>query len=84
MLGYLFVALLLHELGRSALLWYGKGAQLTREAGEYMEKMIFGGIAMGEFDSNTMEVVDVGLGKGDGFYPVGEFFRNSTIFMHYC
>ncbi|KAF5382654.1 hypothetical protein D9615_003038 [Tricholomella constricta] len=76
-LAFLFLAIFLHELGHSALVWYGGGQRTTpksdgvdREAGVYMETRYFGGIVVGAFDTKTKVIKDVGLSKGKDFYSV--------------
>jgi hypothetical protein len=71
------MAIFLHELGHSALVWYGEGlcnapklGEVDREVGQYTEMRFFGGIVKGAFDTKTNDIKDVGLAKGDDFYSV--------------
>lgn len=75
----MFITVFLHELGHSALVWYGRGAcdspqlgGIEREAGEYVEKSFFGGISCGEFDLEPMRLVEIGLMRAGLFYPISE------------
>jgi len=74
------MAIFLHELSHSALVWYGEGlcnipklGEVDREAGEHMEMSFFGGIVKGAFDMKMKDIKAVGLAMGDNFYSVGMF-----------
>lgn len=74
------IAVFLHELAHSALVWYGRGScdspklgNIDAEAGDYYETEIFGGISSCEIDKVTMKITQVGIYKGSFFYPIGEF-----------
>jgi len=78
-LWFMFIAVFLHELAHSSLVWYGMGAcdspQLSgieRESGGYIEKAFFGGISCAEFELEPMHLVDIGIERGQVFYPIGE------------
>ena len=71
------MGVLLHELAHSSLVWYRKGAcntpklsgDIEGEAGLFYEKAIFGGVSSCEMDSATMQIMHVGIYKGEAFYP---------------
>jgi hypothetical protein len=74
----MFMAAFLHELGHSSLVWYGRGAcnsprlgAIGGEAGEYIEKAFFGGIAGAEFKvqgKKPPRIKEVGLQIEGKFY----------------
>lgn len=83
-LSFMFVAVFLHELAHSSLVWYGAGScdsprlnGINSEAGVYMEKAIFGAISLCEISTDNLQIKKVGLEKGGVFYPISEF--SSTI-----
>ena len=90
---FMFIAILMHELGHNCLVWYGRGAcdslqlgGIEIEAGEYIEKIFFGGISYGEFEIvPRMRLLGIGLRKGEIFYPIGECQFSISIFYasHY-
>ena len=68
-LAFLFTAIILHEFSHSALVWYGEGrfkrdtpklGEFNREAGEFIEMKLSGGIVEGAYDSKT-DIKNVGL-----------------------
>ena len=78
-LSVLFIAVFLHELAHCSLVWYGKGCcnspklgGIEEEAGEYLEKTIFGGISSCEIDKQDLHIKTVGFFKGALYYPIGE------------
>jgi hypothetical protein len=85
----MFLAVFLHELARSSVMWYGHGpcdsAQMggiDNEAGEYMEKRFFGGVSCGEFDIESMELLEIGLMKNDLFHPISECQFSMLVIMY--
>jgi len=81
----MFIITFLHQLGHSALLWYGMkschSAQLDgieREVGENVEKAFFGGISYGGFELEKHDGIElwrlkeIGFRKDEMFYPIGE------------
>ena len=69
-LAFLFTAIILHEFSHSALVWYGEGrfkrdtpklGEFNREAGEFIEMKLSGGIVEGAYDSKTEDIKNVGL-----------------------
>ena len=73
---FMFIAVFLHELGHSSLVWYACDSPqlggIEREVGEYMEKVFFGGIPCAEFELEPMRLMEIGLSKDELFYPIGE------------
>lgn len=76
-LWFMFIAVFLHELGHSALVWYGKGAcdspqlgTIERESGNYVEKAFFGAITCAEFEFEPMRLVEIGVMRDELFYPI--------------
>jgi len=73
-LWFMFIAVFLHQLAHSAVVWYGMGAcyslqlgSIDREAGFYVEKAILGGVAFAEFELEPMRLMEIGV-KKDGLY----------------
>jgi hypothetical protein len=60
----MFIAVFLHELGHSSLVWYACDSPqlggIEREVGEYMEKVFFGGIPCAEFELEPMRLMEIG------------------------
>ena len=78
-LAFLFTAVLLHELGHSALVWYSKGSSnspklggIEEDAGDYYEKVVFGGVSFCEISKKDHKITKVGFHKGLLFYSIGE------------
>lgn len=74
-LGLMFIAVFLHELGHSALVWYGRGVcdspylgGIEREGGNFIEQAFFGGITLAEFVLEPMNLVEIGIEKEGSFY----------------
>ena len=77
----MFIAVFLHELSHSLLVWYGRGAcnspqfgGIKGEGGNYVETAFFGGVTHAEFDSNQdpMDPLEIGIQKDGVFYALGE------------
>jgi hypothetical protein len=75
----MFIAVFLHELGHSSLVWYSMGAcdswqlgSIERESGEYIEKAFLGAITCAEFELEPMRLMGIGIKKDGLFYPIGE------------
>jgi len=72
----MFIAVFLHELGHSSLVWYACDSPqlggIEREVGEYMEKVFFGGIPCAEFELEPMRLMEIGLSKDELFYPIDD------------
>lgn len=78
-LWFMFIAVFLHELGHSSLVWYGKGAcdspqlgSIERDSGEYIEKAFLGAITCAKFELEPMRLVEIGLKKDELFYPIDD------------
>lgn len=81
---FMFMSVVLHEIGHSIIIWYGGGAcdspqlgGIGGEAGNFIEKRFWGGISAAEFpageEGNILRLEDIGLMKNGNFFPVGEF-----------
>ncbi|EDR02102.1 uncharacterized protein LACBIDRAFT_295499 [Laccaria bicolor S238N-H82] len=76
-LSLMFIAIFLHELAHSALVWYGRGVcdspqigGIEREGGNYVEQAFFGGITLAEFELEPMQLVEIGIQQGASFYII--------------
>jgi hypothetical protein len=83
----MFVAVFLHELSHSALVWYGRGAcnspqmgGIGGEVGDYMERAFFGGTSCAEFRLDPKRLEAIGLVIDGVFYLLGM----SQISMQRC
>ena len=89
----MFTAVFLHELAHSSVVWYGAGTSNSpkingidsaSEAGNFMEKAIFGAISFCEISINDMQIKEVGLEKDGVFYPISEStFLAFVLAVHY-
>lgn len=75
----MFIAVFLHELGHSSLVWYGMGVcdspqlgNIEREGGDFIEKAFFGGITCAEFELESMRLMEIGIQENGCFYPIGK------------
>jgi hypothetical protein len=80
----MFIAILLHELAHSSVVWYtrrlGAGSRHSpkinlnsiSEAGSYMEMALFGAVSYCEITTKDGRVREVGLEKDGIFYPISE------------
>jgi hypothetical protein len=80
---FMFIAVFLHELAHSSVVWYYKARShhtgspkinsiSLSEAGNYMEKALFGAISYCEISTKDECIKEVGLEKEGIFYPIGE------------
>ena len=65
-LWFMFIAVFLHELGHSSLVWYGMGAcdspqlgGIERESGEYIEKAFLGAITLCKSENSCKRMAKV-------------------------
>ncbi|THH08078.1 hypothetical protein EW146_g9110 [Bondarzewia mesenterica] len=85
-LTFIYVAVLLHEVAHSALLWYSRGAcdslqlgGINREAGYFIEKRLWGGIVGVEVENSTMHLMDVGITSDGTFLFIDQAAADSVI-----
>ncbi|THH03105.1 hypothetical protein EW146_g10507 [Bondarzewia mesenterica] len=83
---FVFMAVLLHEVAHSALLWYSRGAcnspqlgGIDEEAGCFIEKRLWGGISGAEFEDSTEHLVHVGITKDEKFLFIDKASADSAI-----
>ncbi|THH20064.1 hypothetical protein EW146_g1231 [Bondarzewia mesenterica] len=83
---FVFMAVLLHEVAHSALLWYSRGAcnspqlgGIDGEAGCFIEKRLWGGISGAEFEDSTERLVHVGITKDEKFLFIDKASADSAI-----
>jgi hypothetical protein len=80
----MFLAVLLHELAHSSLVWYGAGRcaspkidEINNEAGDYMENRLFGAISSCEISENDMKIRKVGLETEQFFHHISKLHWQS-------
>jgi hypothetical protein len=79
-LWFMFITVFLRELAHDSLVWYGKAickspqlGGVGRDAGEFMEKAVFGGVSAAEFQMKpSIQLVEIGLERSHLFYPISE------------
>jgi hypothetical protein len=82
-LQFMFMSVLLHEIGHSILVGYAQGAcdspeldGIEREAGNFIEKRLWGGVSAAEFGSgaegNILLLEDIGIMRDGNFFSVDE------------